>query len=338
MVRTVDPEAYEAYLKGRYHWKRRTEPELRRGAELFERAIARDPTYARAYAGLADSYNILADNNWVAPEIGFARARAAAKRALELEPDLAEAYASLAYVTVYYDWNWSAAIALYQRAIELGPDYPTAHQWYGQCLVSLGRFDEGIAALRRALDLDPLATVLLTSLSDGLYYAGRYREAIENNRQALELDPTFYLGWTDLARSYEQAGRYDEAIAAFKKGAELMNRDPDLSSGLACAYGFAGRRDEAVAIRDRLIERARATLSATMTESLGPNISVRVPAYAIASIEASLGEIDGAFEWLDLAVRARDRALVWAQVNPRFARLRPDSRFPALLARIGFPA
>jgi len=129
VVRTVDPEAYEAYLKGRYQWKRRTEPELRRGAELFERAIARDPTYARAYAGLADSYNILADNNWVAPEIGFARARAAAKRALELEPDLAEAYASLAYVAVYYDWNWTEAIALYRRALELGPDYPTAHQW-----------------------------------------------------------------------------------------------------------------------------------------------------------------------------------------------------------------
>ena len=337
-VRTVDPEAYEAYLKGRYHWKRRTEPELRRGIEQFERAIERDPTYARAYSGLADSYNILADNNWIAPEIGFARARAAARRALDLEPDLAEAYASLAYVSIYYDWNWNEAIALYRRAIELGPDYPTAHQWYGQCLVSLGRFDEGVAELRRAIELDPLATVLFTSLGDSLYYAGRFAEAIEHNQQALTLDPGFYLAWTDLARSYEQAGRFDEAIAAFKKGAELMGRDPELSSGLACTYGFAGRRDEAVAIRDRLIEPARATLLAAKSKTRSAGTSLLVPAYAIASIQASLGEIEAAFEWLDIAVNARDRALVWTKVNPRFRRLRKDPHFYPLIARIGLPA
>jgi tetratricopeptide (TPR) repeat protein len=322
-ARHVDPAAYELYLKGRWAWNRRTEPELRRAIESFERAIERDPTYAQAFAGLGDAYNILSDNNWIPPEVGFARARAAARRALELDPNLAEAHTALAYSILFQDWDWVEAERVFRRAIELDPDYPTARQWYGSLLTSLGRFEEGIASSRRSVELDPLSTILSTSLGDTLYYARRYEESITTYRSALAIDAEFSFSWNDMARSLERAGRFDEAEAAYRRHAELTGRDIRDSSGLACCYAFAGRYDEAREIRDRLVERAR---------------THHVPSYAIASIETGLGDVESAFAWLEKSLAARDRALVWARVNPRFDLLRDDPRFGGLLQRIGFPA
>jgi serine/threonine-protein kinase len=321
-ARTLDPQAYEAYLKGRYWWNRRTEDAVRRGTEWFERAIEREPTYARAYSGLADCYNILADNNWIPPEPGFARARAAARRAIELDPTLAEAHTSLAYVTLFHDWNWEQSGEMFRRALELGPEYPTALQWYAGYLAALGRFDESIAAGRRAIELDPLSTILYTSLGDHLYYAGRFAEAIEQTQHALELDPRFYLAYNDLARAYEQNGDYEQAVAHYTKGAELAGKSPGFSAGLACVHAYAGRRAEAERIRDALIERSR---------------TAHVPAYALASISAALGDVEPAVEWLERAVAHRDRALIWMRVNPRFRPLRPHARFTAVARQVGFP-
>ncbi len=181
---------------------------------------------------------------------------------------------------------------------------------------------EAIAETRRAIELDPLAKILYSSLGDAYYYAHRFDEAIDTYQRASALDPTFYMGFTNLARALELAGRFDEAIADYVRGAELMGHDPKLSSGLACCYAFAGRRAEAIEIRDALIERSSHEF---------------VPAYAIASIQTGLGEFDLAFEWLERALATHDRALVWMCVNPRFVRLRGDSRFADLARRVGLP-
>jgi len=321
-TKSLDPRAYEAYLKGRYAWNRRTEDGIRKGIEFFERAIEIDPTYAQAYAGLADSYNILGDNNWVPPDLSFARAKAAAERALELDPNSAEAYTSLGYIADSNDWDWQKARRLYKKAIELGPDYATAHQWYGNHLSSLGEEDAAIAESKRAIQLDPLSLVLYISLGDAYYYAWRFHEAIEQYERSLALEPRYYLGFTDLARSLEQAGRYEESFATYVRGAELAGKDPKLSSGLACAYAYAGRTEDAITIRDALIEREKHS---------------HVPAYAIASMHAALGETDGAIQWLERGLATRDRAMVWMCVNPRFEKLRVDPRFQDIARRVGLP-
>jgi eukaryotic-like serine/threonine-protein kinase len=320
--RSVNPDAFEAYLKGRFWWNRRDEQSLRRGVEFFEKAIALDPGYGRAYAGLADCYNILADNNWEPPRSGFDRARAAALRALELDPELPEAHTSLAYIHIFFERDWAKAEQSFRTALEHGPEYPTAHQWYASLHATLGRFDEAVSKAVRSTELDPMAPILFASLGEILYYAHRFEESIQQTRRAFELDPGLYIVYTDLARSYEQWGRLEEAIAHYLKAAELSGRDARYSPGLACAYALAGRREEALAIRDALIERSRTGY---------------VPNYAMASIAAMLDDREDAFAWLERALVGGDRAMVWLRVNPRFDRLHDDPRFADLVRRMGFP-
>ena len=322
-VRKVNPEAHETYLRGRHFWNLRTNPELRRAIDLFRKAIDLDPTYAPAYSGLADCFIIFADRNDMPPPVAFPQARAAALKALELDPRLAEAHTSLGYVLAAHEWDWSGAEREYRQAIELDRGYPTAHQWYGILLTLLKRFDEGIAYTLEAVKRDPLSRILYSTAGDAYYYARRFDEAIAEYRKVLDFDPGFWLVRFDLGRSLEQTGRYDEALEQYELGYRDSGGERHVSPAIACTHGFAGRHDEARRILAALLEREKVTY---------------VPPYSIASIHASLGEVDEGLTWLEKAYQVRDRALVFLQVNPRLDVLRSSPRFAALVQRMRFPA
>jgi TolB-like protein/Flp pilus assembly protein TadD len=321
--RPIDPEAHEAYLKGRFYWNQRSDSGLERGIGFFHRAIERDPTYAPAYSGLADCFNILADRNKYPPAEAFPKAKAAALKALELDENSAEAHTSLAYVLQSHEWDWVAAEREYRRSIELDAGYATGHQWYGILLACLRRLDEAIFHTLEAVKLDPLSIILYTTAGDSYYYARRFDDAIAMYRKAIDFDPSFHQARFDLGRSLEQAGRYDEAIAEYQTGFGLSGDDPAYSPAMACTHAFAGRREVARPILAALIERARERY---------------VPPYSIASIHAALGEVEEGLRWLTQAYEVRDRAMVYVQVNPRFDRLRSDPRFGELVRRMRFPS
>src|SRR5262249_18564173 len=225
-ARAVDPSAYEAYLRGRYLWNRRNDVDLRKSIEFFKQAIAADPGYALAYAGLADTYNILSDTHAMTPAQAAPLARAAAQRAHELDPMLGEAYTSLAFGLMFHDWNWSEAERGFKSSLALSPGYATGHQWYSEFLAAMGRFDEGIVEARRARELDPLAAVLATPLGDVYYFARRYEDAIRELRSSLEVEPDFSHSITDLARALTEVGQYEEAIALFRNLAVAGGSEP----------------------------------------------------------------------------------------------------------------
>ena len=292
---------------------------LERALTLFGRAIERDPTYAPAFSGLADCYNILADGNYHPPAVTFPRAKAAAERALALDDQLAEAHTSLAYVIVSHEWDWEGGEREYRRAIALDHGYATAHQWYATLLSILGRFDQGIEHGRESIRRDPLSFILYSSAGDVCYYARRFDEAIDLYRRGIELAPEFGLNHMDLGRALELAGRFDEATAAYRKGLELNGDYPKASTALACVHAAAGRTEE-----------ARKILEAMRLKSA----IAFVPPYAFASVHARLGEVEPALAALETAFEGRDRAMVFLNVNPRFEVLRGDPRFQELVRRM----
>ena len=320
-TRAVNPRAYEAYLRGRHCWNKRTTAEVRRAADFFQQAIAADPSYAAAHAGLADAYNILADLGSVAPLEAASRARAATSRALDLDPRLAEAHTSLGFIRFFFDWDWDGSERAFREAIAQNPGYATAHQWYAELLASQARFEEAVAEGRRAETLDPLGFAIATSLADVLYFQRRFDEAIAHLRRVIEVEPTFYPARNDLARALAQSGRAGEAIEEFLAAAELSGGDPRSHAGLGHAYALAGREADARAVLEALTEKAR---------------GLTVSSHAVAVIHVALGEHRAAFEWLDRAGREHDRALVWLKVHPRLDPVRSDPRFEELLHRVGF--
>ncbi len=322
-TRSVNPQAYEAHLRGRHRWNRRTPSELHKGIEHFNEAIAHDPTYAPAYAGLADSYNILADLNVVPPLEAASRARAAVSRALELDPQLAEAHTSLGFIRLFFDWDRAGSERAYHQAISLNPSYATAHQWHAMLLTSRGRFDEALAEGLRAQELDPLAFIIGTTVADVFFFSRRYDEAIERLQSILTMEPGFVPAHSDLGRALAQSGRHAEAIEEFTIGARLGGADPRAHGGLGHTFALAGRHEEARAVLAQLEQRAA---------------RLEAGSFAIAVIHIALGQIDQAFAWLDRACREHDRALVWLEVHPRLDPLREDPRFAELLARVGLSA
>jgi len=320
--RAVNPEAYHAYLKGRHHWEKRSEEGLRRARAFFEQAVELDPTYPLAYAGLADYYVTLGNFNLVPSEEAYPKAKAAAMRALEIDPACAEAHTSLATVKGSYEWDRPGAEESYRRAIEHHPSYATAHHWYADHLVSLGRFEEGIAEATIASTLDPLSAVISTDMGGYYFYAGDYDRAAAQTKKTLDLVPEFAPGYRQLGGIYEQMGRYDEAIEAFEKTRELTGGATYALTALAHAHALAGRREKAVELLRDLAEVGKRRF---------------VSPYSIAAVHVALGDPDTVFEWLDRAVRQRDRALIWIKVAPRFDRVREDPRFAAVLRAIGAP-
>ena len=317
---TESNEAFQLYLKGRFYWNKRTGEALRKSVEYFNQAIEKDPSFALAYAGLADCYVVPA--NRLPPREAMPKAKAAALRALELDETLAEAHTSLARVLATYDWNWTSAEKEYKRAIELNPRYAIAHQWYGGWFQVRGHRNEAIAERKLAQELDPLSPIVNFELGLAFYYARDYDQAIEQFQKTLELDQNFPPAQQFLPAAYEQKRMYGEAIAGFKKAIPLTGGSEwSLTrSGLGHIYAVLGKKSEALAVLDELKQ-----LSA----------QEYIPATSIALIYAGLGEKDQAFAWLEKGYEERSFQMQWLTVEPRWDSLRSDPRFADLVRRVG---
>jgi TolB-like protein/DNA-binding winged helix-turn-helix (wHTH) protein/Flp pilus assembly protein TadD len=282
--RVVKPEAYEAYLKGRYFWNKRTGDGLKKAIEYFTVAIEKDPNYAEAYAGLADSYALSGDWEYgiLSPHDASLEAKAAATKALDLDDSLGEAHTSRAFALDLYDWDWSAAEMEYRRAIALNPGYATAHHWYAWHLMVIGRTDEGILELRKAESLDPLSLIIRADLADALCIAHRYSESVQQSERTLEMDPNFAIGHYELGQAFVQKQMYNEAIAEFQRAIELAGDNAAFDSNLAYVYAVSGRRDDALKMAQDLETRASASSAADSN---------------IALIYVGLGDNDKAMIW-----------------------------------------
>jgi tetratricopeptide (TPR) repeat protein len=317
----VDPAVQEACLKGRYFWYQRTTESVRKGLEYFEEAVRLDPSHAPAHAGIADS--CIVDGGrylGISPKEAYTRARAAAERAVELDDHLAEAHTSLAAVMTDYDWDWEGADREYRRAIELNPNYVTAHSWYAEQLSRMGRHDDAVAEARRAGELDPLSLASSMIVSWILYFARLYDEALEQGRLTLEIEPDYATVHRIMGWAYEETGEYDAAIAAHQRAAELTDRQPNFLGQLGRAYALAGKEREAREVLAKLMEVSK---------------RIYVSSLDIAIIYTGLGEEDSAFEWLERAYEERADHVPYLRVNPRLDPLRSDPRFKDLQRRMG---
>ena len=317
---TENTEAYQLYLKGRFYWNKRTPDGLKKGIEYFQQAIDSDPEYALAYAGLADSYNILVTYSALAPHDAFPKAKAAASRALEIDRKLAEAHTSMAFVKFGYDWEWAEAERGFKQAIKLNPGYAYAHNFYAVLLAAFGRFDEAFAHTSRALELDPLSLPINTNLGWLLYLARRFDEAIEQYQKTIELDEGFPLTYRRLAQTFEQTQRYSEADAAFQKALSLSGDDVELLSARGHFYAVVGETVKAQDVLGQLRSSAA---------------SRYVPSYLIARIYLGLGDIDTTFELLEKARDERYGYLAYLEIEPMFDQIRSDPRYEELLRRVG---
>ena len=311
-------EAYRLYLKGRNAWNKRTGDGLQQAIEFFNQAIAIDPNYGEAYAGLADCYNMLVVYGRLQPKEGFPKAKEAATRALEIDENSAEAHSSMAFIKFRWDWDRSATEREFQTAIRLKPAYAPAHQWYSSYLVAVERFDEAIAEAKRTEELEPLSFVASSHLGWIYYLSGDNDKAIEQCRKILELDPSSFPARRYLGLAYEGKGLYAEAIAEFQTGVRLSG-SPLMLGLLGHAYAVSGKTAEAKQVL------------ADLQQLQGQRY---VSPYTVAAIHAGLGDQDQAFKWLETAVEERDIWLMNLKVDPVFAKLRSQRKFTDILARI----
>jgi TolB-like protein/Tfp pilus assembly protein PilF len=318
--RTDSVEAYHLYLKGRFHWGKRTEDGLRKGLESFRQAIATDPAYALAHAGLGEGYVPLAIYGYLAPRDAMPKAKAAAQRALEIEPELAEALTVLGAVKAWHDWDQHGAEQLLRQAIAQDPTYPRARQTLSESLMMQGRLAEAAAEVERALELDPLSLHLNAAVVMQYHFAGRDEDAIEQGRRALELDAGFFPTHLFLGLAYQQQGRLGEAVAELQQARALSNDNALVTAALGAAAAAAGRRDEALAILHELEQRPEGRY---VTRS------------AVAAVHIALGDHDHALASLE---RACEEHCVWLPhaltVDPRFTPLRDEPRYQDLARRV----
>jgi adenylate cyclase len=318
---TENPEAHELYLKGRHFWNRRTEADLNKALEYFQQAIQKDPSYALAYAGLADSYSVLPNYTDSAPKQYIDKAIPAARRAVELDDSLAEAHAALANA-IGADLQLVACEAEFKRAFELNPNYASAHQWYGEVLQSLGRFDEATAELQRAHDLDPLSLIINSILAGILNSGGRTEEALQQVKRALDLDPSFNVAYWVRGQIHENKGEFDEAIADYNK-AKAGGQNDATEAVIACVYARAGKRAEAEKILKQLGNESQRRF---------------VASYGLAEIQAMLGNKDEALRLLEKAYDERSipiggGGIGGPKIDNRFDSLRSDPRFKKFVAK-----
>ncbi len=322
-TRAVDPEAYEAYLKGRYHWNRRSRDGLGKATQHFQQAIARDPTYAAAYAGLADCVSILGWWGFVSPELGCGKGKALALKALEFDPSLPEAHASFAWSTAYYDYDFPKCEREFRLALELNPNYATARGWYGLTLSMIGDHEEALAEAKQAVRLDPASSIINGMLGLVYWFGGEYDASLDQYKKASDLDPAaFQLHW-GVAMSYLANRMYDAAIAEMETALQLTGRTPMSVALLARSYAEAERGQEAEQLLSELAELSTARY---------------VSPYVISLIFAAMKQTDKALAQLEAGYRERAAWMVWMKRDSRLETLRSDPRFQDLLRRMNFPA
>jgi TolB-like protein/DNA-binding winged helix-turn-helix (wHTH) protein/Flp pilus assembly protein TadD len=316
--RTRSPEAYEAYLKGRYYWNKRTADGMQKADHYFQQAIDSDPTYAAAYSGLADCNSGLAWHGFKSPADALPKAYAAARKAVEIDPQSAEAHASLGLV-LSHRWDWAGAEAEFKRALELDPQYANAHHWYGDYLSIKSHHGEALAEANRALELDPLNLMIGTWVALRNYQARNYSRAIEQARNSVELDSNFATAHLLLGEGYVQAGLHGEGVSELKRAASLSGGSPLYTAQVAVALAAAGRKREALRIAHELETTSRRRY---------------VSPYGLAQIYAALNSKEDTFKWLQAAYDDRAVWMGYLAVDPIFDRYRSDHRFQQLLLRI----
>jgi serine/threonine-protein kinase len=316
---TENPQAYEECVRGRYFWNRRTPEALHKAIQHFQRAIEKDPAYALAYAGLADSHSMMAFYANTPAKDAYQKAKAAAEKALALDESLAEGHTSLGWVLYQSGYDWQGAEREFSRAIQLNPGYATGRHWYGAFLGSMGRADESVAEIQRARESDPLSLIIATALPDMLYLARRYDQALERYHKVLEMDPNFLSAQRMIGLPYLQKGQYQLAITEFQKALKLQPDDTFALGHLGHAYARAGQKEQALQIFSALKERARRQY---------------VTPYDIAVVAVGLGDKDQAFAWLERAYQERSRWFIHCKAEPLLDPLRSDPRFQNLLRRM----
>ena len=318
----ISPEAYEAYLRGRYLWNHRTLGALQKSINHFEKAIQMDPTYAAAFAGMADSYLTLQDDGHLPTLEATAKAKRAASEALRCDEALAEPHISMGHA-YFHEFNWPAAEREFKRGLELNPNYAVGHFYFANYLLARGCFQDAVGEARHAKVLDPVSLPVRSNIATALYYCGQYDQAIEECLQVLEIDPNFARTYEDLGRIYREKGMWVEAIEAFKKAVTFSGRGSPYMAELAHTFASSGRLKDAVRLLRELTERARRR---------------HVSSYAFALIYVGMGNKDQTFAWLDKAYRERASALPFLKTNPSLAKLRSDPRFYGLLRRMSLEA
>jgi TolB-like protein/DNA-binding winged helix-turn-helix (wHTH) protein/Flp pilus assembly protein TadD len=318
-ARTVDPDAYEAYLKGRYYWNKRTADGMLKAARYFEQAISRDPGYDAAYSGLADCNSGLAWHGFMSPAAVLPKASAAGHKAIEIDPQSAEAHASLA-LALDHEWDWVGAEAEFRRALALNPQYANAHHWYGDYLSIRGRHADAQFEAKRALELDPLNLMIGTWLGLRYYLARRYDSAMEQARNTVDLDPTFAAAHLILGESYAQQGQHKEGLDELRKAASLSGGSPLYTAQVGVSLALAGERLEALRV---------------LRELRDMSADRYVSPYGVAQIYAALNDKEQTYEWLETAYRDRAVWMSYLAVDPLFDSIRSEARFRDLVHRVG---
>ena len=320
---TQDDEAYRLYLKGRHHWNQWTEEGFYKAIEYFQKAVNKDPGYALAYAGLADSYVLLGWNSYLTPKEAFPKGKASAMTALRLDPNLAEAHTSFAAILWLYDWRWEEAETEFKRSIDLSPNYPTGNHWYAEYVMTMGRQAEAIARIKNGQELDPLSLIINVAGGWALYHARQYDEAIEQLRRTVELDPNYPITYWILGLLLRKTGHYELAIIEGKNGVKLSGGSPLMLAALAHTLGAAGRTRKASQILNDLTTLAKQKY---------------VAPYFFAGIHIGLGEIDRAIECLEKSYEEHSHWLIYLHTDPSMDALREDRRFQDLVRRMDRPA
>jgi serine/threonine protein kinase/tetratricopeptide (TPR) repeat protein len=320
---TENAEAYRLYLQGRHHWNRWTEEGFYKAIDYFQQAVDKDPSYALAYAGVADSYILLGWNSYLPPKEVFPKGKTAATTALQLDPDLPEAHASLAALLWLHDWRWDEAQVEFKRSLELDPTYPTANHWYAEYLMTMGKHTEVMARMKKGQELDPLSLIINVAVGWAFYNDRRYDEAIDQLRRTIELDPNYPVTYWILGLVLRKTGNYKEAIAEGERAVKLSGGSPLMRAALAHSCGAAGRTKEAFEMLEDLTELAKQKY---------------VAPYFLAGIHIGLGENDRAIDYLEKAYKEHSHWLIYLHLDPNMDGLRDDSGFQDLLRRVGLPA
>jgi serine/threonine-protein kinase len=318
---TEDPDAWDYYSWGRYFLSKRTKEGFETAIDYFELAIEQDPSYALAHAGLADCYILLGIYVYLEPSAAFPKAQEEAQEALSIDSTIAEAHTSLAYISTLYEWDWERAESQFKRAIDLNPNYATAHHWYSVFLNVMGRYDESIDKIKRAQELDPGSNIINTDAGHPYYYMRRYDQAIKAFQRVLAMDQGFWRPHWDLARTYSQKEMYEEALAEIQKAKNLLKGwQPWIEWSRGIIYARMGQREEAEQVLKGMLERSKQGY---------------VPPTDFAALHFALEENDQGFVWLDQAHKGRDGFLVWLRVDPFYDSIRSDPRFTDMLKKMG---